>query len=96
MVPAVSVTVELFGNAKLLAGRREVDIAVPGFCGIQALASSLAEVVPCLVGGVVRKDEAGLMGSYVFNLNGTRFLEGGVVALKPGDRILLFSSQAGG
>ena len=95
-LPAVGVTVELFGSARLLAGRREVEMVVPGCCTIQEFASSLAEAVPSLVRNVVREDGTGLEGSYVFNLNGARFLEEETVALKQGDRVLLFSSQAGG
>ena len=93
---AVSLTVELFGSARLLAGRREVEIAAPAHCTIRELVSSLTSVVPDLVGDVVRKDGVGLEGSYLFNLNGVRFLEEEAVTLKAGDRVLLFSSQAGG
>ncbi len=93
---AVSVTVELFGSARLLAGRREVEIEAPAPCAIRDLVSALAAAVPALVGDVVREDGAGLEESYVLNLNGARFLESDPVELKHGDRVLLFSSQAGG
>ena len=96
MPAAVSLTVELFGSARLLAGRREATIVAPDYCSIRELASALAAAVPSLVGDVVREDGTGLEGSYVFNLNGVRFLEEDAVALSPGDRLLLFSSQAGG
>ena len=93
---AVSVTVELFGSARLLTGRREVEISAPARCTIRELVTALAAAVPDLVGGVVRDDGTGLEGSYLLNLNGVRFLEEDAVALKAGDRVLLFSSQAGG
>ena len=92
----VSLTVELFGSARLLAGRREVEIAAPVCCSIRDLASALGTAVPALVGEVVREEGTGLEESYVFNLNGERFLEDNAVSLVPGDRVLLFSSQAGG
>ena len=92
----VQVMVELFGRARLLAGRREVPVEVPVVCGIGKLASVLADSVPTLMGEVVREDNVGLVESYVFNLNGIRFLGDEFVELEQGDRILLFSSQAGG
>lgn len=92
----MQVMVELFGRARLLAGRREVPIEVPVACGIGDLASVLADAVPTLMREVICEDNLGLVESYVFNLNGTRFLGDEFVELEPGDRILLFSSQAGG
>ena len=92
----VSVTVELFGSARLLAGQREVEITAPAHCSMRELVSSLAAAVPELVGGVVCEEGTSLEGSYVFNLNGVRFLDEDDVALGQKDRVLLFSSQAGG
>jgi molybdopterin converting factor small subunit len=92
----VSVTVELFGSSRLLAGRREAVIVVPDRCSIREFVSALATAVPSLVGDVVREDGTGLEGSYVLNLNGARFLEESAFELKHGDSVLLFSSQAGG
>ena len=93
---AVGLTVELFGSARLLAGRREVEVTVPGHSTIREIVSALASTVPDLVGEVVREDGTALEESYVFNLNGEGFLEEGAISLSPGDRVLLFSSQAGG
>ena len=92
----IRLTVELFGTARLSSGRRQVEISAPEVAGPEDLASALAEACPELIGSVVREDGAGLVESYTFNLNGTRFLDHGPARLDPEDTILLFSSQAGG
>jgi hypothetical protein len=51
--------------------------------------------MPELVGEVLNP-EGGLMTSYILNLNGTAFMSETGRRIRPGDRILLFSSQAGG
>lgn len=92
----VRVRVELFGLARLVAGRREVEIEVPEQAAPSDVAVALADACPALVGSAIREDRAGLKDSYVFNLNGAAFVAGGPLRLKPGDSLLLFSSQAGG
>ena len=88
--------VELFGRARILACRRQVDMAVPSPAQPEDLAASLGETCPELIGAVIREDRSGLQESYTFNLNGTAFVDGGPLDLRPGDHLLLFSSQAGG
>ena len=92
----LSIQVELFGLARLICGRREVGIRVPVPARPADIATALSDSCPDLIGKVVRDDRSGLQDGYTFNLNGTAFLESEDVALSPGDRILLFSSQAGG
>ena len=45
---------------------------------------------------MIDEDGTGLLESHVLNVNGTAFVDGGRLDLGPGDRLLLFSSQAGG
>lgn len=92
----VSVMVELFGTARMVSGRRCIEVSLPQHTGTSALASALAAACPELVGKVVREDLSGLLSSYTCNLNGASFLSDGPLELEPGDVILLFSSQAGG
>ena len=97
IVPSrVSVTVELFGTARMTSGRRQVEILVPERPTTAELAAALAEVCPELTGKVLEEDLSGLQESYTLNLNGTDFVSDGPLHLKPGDSLLLFSSQAGG
>lgn len=93
--PTVSIVVELFGNARLLAGRDTIEIVLPVEVATTEVARHLAEAEPALVGEVIRP-EGGLMSSYMLNLNGTSFLSESERQIREGDRILLFSSQAGG
>ena len=91
----VSATVELFGNARLLAGRSTVQLTLPVDVSASQVAGRLAAALPELVGEVLNP-EGGLMTSYILNLNGTAFMSETGRRIKHGDRILLFSSQAGG
>lgn len=92
----VLVTVELFGHARLVCGRKEIAIQLPTELTSSDLAQALYASTPSLKGVVV--DELGhdLMASYTANLNGHSFLEDSLVRVTDGDRILVFSSQAGG
>ena len=93
---SVVVTVELFGNAQLLVGRRVVDVDLSAPCTAGQIAESLAGQQPALVGSVIRPDQRGFLKSYTLNINGTQFVGDESIALKDGDSLLLFSSQAGG
>ena len=92
----VDIQVELFGLARIAAGRRQVDVRVPKRAHPAEVASALADACPELIGDIILDDRSGLQQSYTFNLNGTSFLSDRQLDLNPGDTLLLFSSQAGG
>ena len=94
--PTVTLQVELFGQARILVGLRQVEIAAPWQADRAAMATALARACPQLVGKVIQDDRSGLVESYIFNLNGTAFVGDEQMQLKAGDALLLFSSQAGG
>lgn len=96
MDAVVSVTIELFGTARMACGRREIEACLPANACVSDVAAALAANCPDLIGVALRDDLSGLMTSYTLNLNATEFVEGGVLALREGDTLLLFSSQAGG
>ena len=93
--PYVTVTVELFGNARLIAKRSMLKIDLLSEIAADDVARSLAKIQPELVGEIIEPDGT-LMSSYTINLNGVLFISDVRVSIKDGDRILLFSSQAGG
>ena len=92
----VSITVELFGMARIACGRRRLSIETTADGSIPTVVAALADACPELVGRAICEDLGALMESYTFNLNGTSFIGEGALALKSGDTLLLFSSQAGG
>ena len=89
-------TVELFGHARLVCGRREIALQLPSEVKSSDLACALHGSAPSLRGIVVDENGDGLMASYTANLNGLSFLESSPVRVQEGDRIFVFSSQAGG
>ena len=91
-----SVTVELFGHARIVCGVKHIDIELPSESNASDLASALDSTVPSLRGVVIDEVGRGLMTSYTANVNGVEFLEDSAVRIADGDRIFVFSSQAGG
>ena len=96
----LEIKVELFGTPRLLTGRKEVALRLPRRVARATLIQVLAEACPQLVGTALLEDRSDLQEGFVFNHNGLAFLsdgdEAGDLELKPGDSLLLLSSQAGG
>ncbi len=92
----IAVTVELFGNARLLAGRQLGPLKVPDDSTLKDIAEEIGRNHPTLAGTVVREDLTGFLDSYTVNLNGVEFIDERRERLNDGDVLLVFSSQAGG
>ena len=92
----VEIIVELFGLAKMATGRSEISIRLPNISSAKDAINAIGTHCKELNGIALSDDGSGLMESYTMNLNGDMFLDDRTVTFKPGDRILLFSSQAGG
>ena len=92
----LTLQVELFGTARLAAGRRELAIEVCDTPTPNDVVTAVASACPALVGNVIDEDGTRLLESHVLNVNGTAFVDCDRISLSPGDRLLLFSSQAGG
>jgi len=84
--------VELFGQARALAGTSSVEVEAGTVA--QALAA-LAVQFPSLVGPVLDLD-GGVTPAYTLNLDGKRFLRDLDELLQPDDRLLIFSTLSGG
>lgn len=93
---ALTLQVELFGTARLAAGRRELAIEVVDDPTASDVVAAIAGACPALVGSIIGEDGTELLESHVLNVNGTAFVDGGRLDIGPGDRLLLFSSQSGG
>ena len=85
-------TVELFGQARLLAGASTAR--VPGETIGQAL-QALAKLHPQLVGAVLNADGQPT-SAYAINVNGLRFCSNLHQPVSEGDELLLISSLSGG
>jgi molybdopterin converting factor small subunit len=85
-------SVELFGQAQILAGEKAVRLQAGTIREALAL---LASQYPRLVGPVLEADGS-LTPAYVLNLNGTRFTREVDEPLGEGDALLVISSLSGG
>ncbi len=86
-----TVTVELFGIPRQRAGRAELAVRA-GTVG--ELLEAVVRACPAL-SGLVRADGR-LSPQYLLSLDGQRFLQEPHEPLRPGDRVLLLSADAGG
>ena len=94
--PALQCTVELFGVARLAAGRVAVTLAVPRGATLADALAALAQACPTLVGKAIAADGVALLPGHVLNLDGRTFVDDLSQPVRPGERILLLSDQAGG
>jgi molybdopterin converting factor small subunit len=85
------VTVEFFGVPRQRAGRSELTVAA-GTIG--ELLERIEETCPGLAG--LRRPDGGLAAHYLLSIDGRRFVSDVGQALRPGDRVLLLSADAGG
>jgi sulfur-carrier protein len=88
-VPAV--TVEFYGVPRMRAGRPEITVAAA--TAGEALAA-VAETCPGLAG--LCRPDGRLAPQYLLSLDGERFVTDLAESLRPGDRLLLLSADAGG
>ncbi len=92
----VSITVELFGVARLLAKTKAVPLSLPEEATLAHVFSALAETLPVLVGRVINSDRSSLFTGYACNINGLDFVRNPGAKVNPGDKIFILSADAGG
>jgi molybdopterin-guanine dinucleotide biosynthesis protein A len=92
----ISVTVELFGVARLIAKTKAVPLSLPGDSTLSQVLSALAESMPVLVGPVISSGKNSLVNGYSCNLNGLEFVRNPAVKVNSGDKIFILSADAGG
>lgn len=86
-----TITIELFGMPRARAGVRELVIAAT------TLGEALAEVIAkCPQLSDVVNADGELAPQYLLSLDGKRFVTDVSQPLRPGDRLLLLSADAGG
>ena len=90
----ISVCVELFGVARLLAKTQTVPLTLAQGATLAHVYCALAEKLPVLVGRVI--NPAGLVSGYSCNLNGLDFVRAPDTKITSGDKLLILSADAGG
>jgi molybdopterin converting factor small subunit len=91
---AISVSVELFGVARMLAKTKAVTLPLPRGATLADVFSALAEKLPVLVGRIINSD--GLIAGYTCNINGLDFVRIPSAKVNSGDKIFILSADAGG
>ena len=91
---SISVSVELFGVARMLAKTKFVSLDLAHEATLAQVFSALADKLPVLVGRVINSD--GLVSGYTCNLNGLDFVRTPNTKLSSGDKIFILSADAGG
>jgi molybdenum cofactor guanylyltransferase len=90
----ISVSVELFGVARMVAKTHAVSLALPQEATLAHVFAALADKLPVLVGRVLDSD--GLLSGYSCNINGLDFVRAPGTKIYSGDKVLLLSADAGG
>ena len=90
----ISVSVELFGVARMVAKTQVVSLALPQEATLAHVFAALAVKLPVLVGRVLDPD--GLLSGYSCNINGVDFVRAPGTKITSGDKVLLLSADAGG
>lgn len=91
---SATVTVELFGVARLVAKTKEVSLSLPHDATLAHVFSTLAERLPDLRGRIINAD--GLIAGYTCNINGRDFVRAPSAKVHSGDKIFILSADAGG
>lgn len=90
----ISVSVELFGVARLLAKTKSVSLSLPQDATLANVFSALTERLPVLLGRIISSD--GLISGYTCNINGLDFVRAPSAKVNSGDKIFILSADAGG
>ncbi len=91
---SISVSVELFGVARMLTKTRSVSLDLNHGATLAEVFSALAEKLPALVGRVLGSE--GLINGYACNINGLNFVRTPDARIRSGDKIFILSADAGG
>ena len=91
---SISVSVELFGVARLLAKTQFVSLDLAQGATLAQVLSALAEKLPALAGRVINAE--GLISGYSCNINGLTFVRAPSEKIRSGDKIFILSADAGG
>jgi molybdopterin converting factor small subunit len=89
--PAGRVTVEFYGVPRQRAGRAELEVAART---VGELLEAVERACPGLAG--LRRADGRLAAHYLLSIEGRQFVSDLRQEVRPGDRVLLLSADAGG
>ncbi|MEM2851091.1 MAG: MoaD/ThiS family protein [Candidatus Bathyarchaeia archaeon] len=88
--------VELFGLARYLAGKREINLNLPDDATLRDVVARLASQTEELLGQVIDGKTMELIEPYTLNINGRYVARDLSVRVNEDDRILLLFTAVGG
>jgi molybdopterin converting factor small subunit len=91
-----TIRVELYGVARLLAGRKEIDLMLDGDATVGAALAALAATFPRLVGPIIAPDLRHLTEGNVLSLDGRAFITVPETPVRPDLPLLILPAIAGG
>ena len=93
----ITCTVEFYGLAGEIAGRKEAALSLgESRAGIPEIVATLRKEVPALDEIVLQKEQDLLADNQVLNVDGRFYQNGDELDLKDGDRIRLLTIATGG
>jgi len=92
------VQLELFGPARLIAGKKEISLDLREGSTFRDIVRMLSAEYPEMIGDVIQPDGETLQEPNIFNLNAKQMIQADQMGNTPsdGDRIILMSISAGG
>jgi len=92
----LKISVELFGLAKRIIGKKIVEIELKDKNTLKNLTKELVKKYPKLLGTVIKEKTFKTIAPYMFNLDGKQAISDLGYELKEGDRLLLLFATVGG
>ncbi len=95
-ISSVSCQVELFGIARLTAGKKSLLVSLPIEATVRDAIVGLIERCPELSGKVSDANGTRLLPGYALNINGVSFVDDLDIRLQAGDALIVLSADSGG
>jgi len=95
---AIQLQIEFTGISRVLTGRDELTLSIPGGSSVEQVITSLGDRFPELVGQIIYPNGKDLIPTNLFSLNGEKILRENDKTYSPkqGDKLILLSILSGG
>jgi len=94
----IQLQIEFTGISRVLTGREELILSIPGGSTLEQVITSLGDRFPELVGQIIDFNGKDLIPTNLFSLNGEKILQENDKTYSPkqGDKLILLSILSGG